>query len=319
MSNKKVSVIIPSNQEQFLSRTIKDVLAKAGGDIEVIPVCDGYRPPNEELVHDDRVKYLFKGENEGMRQAIADGVAMSTGTHIFKLDGHCLLSQNFDQVLAADCEPNWIVVPQRRRLDAENWCEQIQENPISKPHIDYERLSAPIDPLDFGGAGLNGRIWTERILERQGKPEYEIDRNMSFQGSAWFTTKSHFLTINPFDDKRWGTFWNEAQNLSFKTVLCDYLPYSQLKDPVGSVMINKRAFYCHLHKGKKYGRGYHLDKRQLKMGRDMAMKFYFGEKVWESQTRPLSYLIEQFFPLPEWTNELLDSLKLREREKGWNV
>ena len=41
----KVSVVIPSRGEQFLAPTVKDVLAKAAGNIEVIAVLDGYWPP----------------------------------------------------------------------------------------------------------------------------------------------------------------------------------------------------------------------------------------------------------------------------------
>jgi hypothetical protein len=316
----KVSVIIPSAGEQFLEQTIRDVLLKAKGDIEVIPVCDGYRPSNEELVRDERVKYLFKGKREGMRPAISDGVAMSTGGYIYKLDGHCLMGESFDTILKADCKPHWVVIPQRRRLDAENWCEQIQANPRAKPHVDYERLSAPTDVLDFGGPGLNGRIWTERILERQGYPEYDIDKNLSFQGSSWFTTREHFDKGKLTTDLRWGTFWNEAQLISFRTTLCDY-PNAQGDGIIGpgSVMTNKRTFFCHLHKGRQYGRGYKLDERELKKGRDMAMKFYWGERVWDDQKRPLSWLISQFMPLPEWDENMLDELRQRERKHGWNV
>lgn len=316
MSNNKVSVIIPARNERFLQKTVQDVLAKSKGDIEVIAVCDGYTPPKEEIVKDDRVVYLIKGESEGMKPAINDGVSISTGNFIYKLDGHCLLDEGFDVKLAADCEPNWIVIPQRRRLDAEKWCEQVPDNPKSKPNIDYERLSYPSDSLDWGGAGLNGRIWTERIHERK---DILIDRNMSFQGSSWFTTKLHFETAKLFEDERWGNFWNEAQQLSFRTQLCDYKEYKDLKDPIGAIMTNKKTFFCHLHKGKKYGRGYRLEESQLRSGRNMAMRFFDGEKVWEDQTRPLSYIIDLFFPLPEWDDEKLEALRERERKHGWNV
>lgn len=319
MSKVDVSIVIPARNEHFLQKTIQDVLAKAKGDVEVIAVCDGYAPPKNEIVKDDRVIYLIKGESEGMKPAIVDGVSIASGTYILKADGHTLWDKDFDVRLVADCEPNWVVIPQRRRLDAENWCEQIQENPIRKPNIDYERLSYPSDELDWGGAGLNGRIWTERILERQGKPEYDIDRNMSFQGSAWFCHKRHFEVAKLFEDERWSSFWNEAQQISFRTQLCDYKEYSQLKDPIGAIMTNKKTNFCHLHKGKKHGRGYRLEESLLRAGRNMAMKFFAGEKVWEDQTRPLSYIIDLFFPLPEWDNDKLDTLKEREREKGWNV
>ena len=52
----KLSVIIPSRNSQFLTKTIKDVLEKAEEDIEVIINVDENHP--EELVEDPRVQYF---------------------------------------------------------------------------------------------------------------------------------------------------------------------------------------------------------------------------------------------------------------------
>ena len=53
-----LTVIIPSKTEKFLQRTIQDVLEKATGDIEILPVLDGYTLPPEEIVTDPRVRYI---------------------------------------------------------------------------------------------------------------------------------------------------------------------------------------------------------------------------------------------------------------------
>lgn len=304
-----VSIVIPSRNERFLAPTIKDLLKNAKGDIQIIAVLDGYWPPSEEIINDKRVNYIHKGSPEGMRQGINSAAAIATGEYLMKIDGHCMVSPGFDLELAKNCKPNWVVIPRRKRLDAENWQVQIQENPKAKPDIDYEYLSYPDDPADFGGPGLNGRIWTERILERQNKPEFAIDKDMSFQGSCWFMPLAHFKACGFMDHQNWGPFWNEAQEMSFRSVLC--------KD--GQVMINKNVWYAHLHKGKKYGRGYRLDESALTMGRNMAMKFFAGERVWEDQKYPLSFLIEQFMPIPGWDAKKVEELKQREKDHGWNV
>lgn len=298
MSKPLVSVVIPARNERFLNPTIWDLLNKAKGEIEVIVHLDGYWP--EEVIQNDKVKYIHSGQPCGMRAGINKCVAIAQGDYILKSDGHVLWDEGFDVKLAKDMQPNWVVIPRRKRLDAEKWEEEI----TSKPDIDYERLSYPSDEADWGGAGLNGRIWTERIRDNK---NIMVDKNMSFQGSAWFMTKEHFNKCKLMDDDRWGEFWNEAQEISFRTVLCQE----------GTVMVNKNTFYCHLHKGKKWGRGYKLQESQLKAGRNMAMKFFAGEKVWKDQKKPLSYLIEQFMPLPEWDEEKLNKLKEREREHGW--
>lgn len=283
MSNR-VTIVIPSRNEQFLPHTIKDLLKNARGDIEIIAVLDGYWPPSEQIVNDPRVKYLHRGEPRGMRNGITSAVEIATGKYILKIDAHCMVSEGFDEVLKAHCENNWVVIPRRKRLDAENWC--IQD--VGKPDIDYEYLSFPDNPSDFGGPGFNGRIWTERILERLDKPEYDIDDNMSFQGSCWFMTKEHFKNMELMDEVNYGPFWSEAQEIGFKTFLSG-----------GSVKVNKKAWYAHLHKGKKYGRGYRLTNRTVEQGAMFSSKWVHNN-AWAKQTLPFHTMIEKFWPVPGW-------------------
>ena len=64
----KTSIAIPSRNEQFLTPTIKDLLAKARGDIEIIVALEGYWP--DEMVDDPRVHYIHSERPRGMRGAI---------------------------------------------------------------------------------------------------------------------------------------------------------------------------------------------------------------------------------------------------------
>lgn len=285
-----ISVIIPSRNEQFLPNTVEDLLAKAEGEIEIIVIMDGYwhDPP---LKTDPRVHIIHRGVSHGLRAGINAGVALAKGTYILKTDAHCLWQQGYDKELIDSHQSDWVVVPRRKRLDAENWCEQ----DVGKPDVDYEFLSFPDNPADFGGPGLNGRIWTERIRERLGNPEYDIDENMSFQGSAWFMSKEYFEYLELMDEANYGTFWNEAQELGMKSWLSG-----------GKVMTNKRTSYCHLHKGKTYGRGYSLDHSQLPIGAEYT-KRWIQNDAWDKQTIPFSWLIDRFSP-PTWPDNWRDLL-----------
>ena len=291
-----ISIIIPSRNEQFLSHTIKDLLKNAEGEIEIIAVLDGYWPPKDEIIENNKVIYLHKGKAEGMRQGINDGVAISSGEYLMKIDAHCMVDKGFDIKLEANCEDNWIVIPRRKRLDAEKW--EIED--VGKPDVDYNYLSFPDNPADFGGPGLNGRIWEQKALART-DPKYDIDEDLSFQGSCWFMTKKHFNNMEFMDYKNWGPFWNEAQELGLRTFLSG-----------GKVMRNKKTWYAHLHKGKKYGRGYFLDNRWSKMGTTRAMRYFAGEHVWHKQKHPLSWLLKKFMPLPQWTDKNISELVKRE-------
>lgn len=285
----KMSVLIPSRNEQFLIPTIQECFTKAGGDVEVVAVLEGYWPENWK---DVTAKYpnlhtIYHSEPKGLRTSINDAAAsaISRGAKfLFKLDAHCLLDEGYDVKLQADIEPNWIVIPRRLRLDAENWC--VYDD--GRPPIDYHYLSFPDNVKDFGGPGLNGKVWVERAKERFGKSEYDVDEELSSQGSAWMAHAKYFEELELMDFVNYGQFWCEAQELGFKAWLSG-----------GKMMVNKKTTYAHLHKGSKYGRGYHLPKEWLSLGATFTKKWLFNE-AWAKQTLPFKTLIERFWPVPTW-------------------
>lgn len=289
----KLSVLIPSRNERFLPQTIRDVFQKATGDVEVIVVLDGWWP-DPPLADRPGLILIHRTTPQGMRPAINAAAQIATGAYLLKTDAHCLFADGFDEVLKAACAEDWIMIPRRKRLDAEAWA--IQD--VGKPDVDYEYLTYPDNPADYGGPSMNGRIWTERIIARQ---EILIDDTPASQGSCWFMPKAYFHFLELMDAAGWGPFWCESQELAFKAILSG-----------GRYVVNKKTWYAHLHKGKTYGRGFHLDERWLKQGRNQAMRFFAGERVWHKQRYPLSSLIERFMPMPGWTAEAVDGLKRRE-------
>jgi glycosyltransferase involved in cell wall biosynthesis len=280
-----LSIVIPARNERFLAQTVEEVLGKSEGLIECIVILDGYWP-DPQLPEHPCLRIIHRGVSLGMRAGINAGVAIARGKYILKLDGHCMLDQGYDLKLAADCEKNWVVIPRRKRLDAENWT--IQES--RKIDVDYEYLSFPNDPGDFGGPGLNGKQWNERSFSRK---HVDIDENMSFQGSAWFMHRDYFYELELMDEQNYGPFWNEAQEIGLKCWLSG-----------GKVMTNKKTWYAHLHKGKKYGRGYTMSNAWLTQGAQYT-KRWLGPigSAWHKQTLPIDHLIERFWPIPSWPDD----------------
>jgi len=285
----KVSVIIPARNEVFLGKTIEDLLTKATGEIEIIAVLDGYWP-EPKIPDDDRLILIHRGSPLGMRAAINAAAAIAHGKYLMKCDAHCMFAPGFDEVLKADCEENWIVIPRRLRLDAENWC--IEESSKHKVPIDYEYLGAP------GYFGAKGNRWDERSRARLNDPKYIIDENMSFQGSCWFMTKNHFDNfLHGMSEEGYGTFVREAQEIGLKTWLGG-----------GKIMTNKKTWYAHLHKGPKYGRMYFIDKREKEKGNAYCDDFWFNNR-WTEALHDLAWLIERFWPVPSWTPELVEQVR----------
>lgn len=283
-----ISIIIPARNEIFLEKTIKDLLAKAVGEIEIIPILDGYWPT--EIVEDPRVIYLHRGEARGMRDGINSAASMARGKYLMKLDAHCMVAEGFDEILEADCDDDWIVIPRRHRLDAENWVITDEY----KPPIDYEYLSSP------GHHGAKGNKWDQRTIERMGKQEYMIDDNLTFQGSCWFMTKDHYINrLGGMSEEGYGSFVREAQEIGLKTWLGG-----------GRVVTNKKTWYAHLHKGPKYGRMYPLNKQETSAGDIYCDDFWFNNR-WTERKYDLAWLIEKFWPVPSWTPELIEQVRAK--------
>ena len=283
----KVSVIIPSRRERFLQQTIDDIFRNARGDIEVIAVHDGTEP-EVRLNHHPRLTQIFWNENKGMRAGINEAARIATGDYLLKSDGHCAFAEGFDEVLKADCDQDWIVIPRRYSLDAENWCRK-----PDKPPVDYHYLSYCFDkPADDVTVSMHGSVWRERAKERA---NILIDDEMSSQGSCWFTPRKYFLKrIGPLDDVNYGTFYQEAQEFGMKCWLSG-----------GRMVINKKTWYAHLHKGKTYGTGYGFTNAQWATWKEGALKakkftleFWAGNQ-WAERVHDFEWLINKFNP-PGW-------------------
>lgn len=276
MTKNLVSIIIPARNEKYLKQTIRDLLSKALGEIEIIVVLDGYWPLAEEIVDNLRVNYIHFAQAQGMRNAINSAVLLSKGQFILKIDAHCMVDTGYDVKLKEDCESNWVVVPRRYSLDVEKWTKK------NKVPISYMYLSAD----------LHGREWTEKNNDQalNTAHEHDIDDLMSFQGSCWFMHREYYDFLELMDEEHYGPFWYEAQEIGLKCWLSG-----------GRVVVNKKTWYAHWHKPKEVGRGYSLNGSR----QDEVTKYVEGWKsincsMWHKQIYDLIWLTERFKPVPGW-------------------
>ena len=161
-----------------------------------------------------------------------------------------------------------------------DWCL----TDTNKIDVDYEFLSYPPN------LGIKGNIWDERTRARLNKPEYDIDDQMSFQGSCYFMSRVHWNWLGGLDSTYYGEFAREAQEIGLKT---------WLGHPEGRVVINKKTWYAHLHKGHTYGRGYFLDKTEKDKG-DAYCNWFWFNNIWKDRIHDLTWLVRKFAPVPHW-------------------
>jgi glycosyltransferase involved in cell wall biosynthesis len=220
-----LSVIIPSYKDPLLHKTIDSLLTNAEGEIEVIPVLDGYWPETP-IVEDERVRILHLGKNRGMRGAINAGVRIAQGEFIMRSDEHCMFGKGYDVILTRDCKPNWIVTARRYYLDTEKW-EIMDISPV-----DYEKLK--IRDLGNGAKKFEGVVWNSRAKRRKNKM---IDETMAMQGSMWVMPKEWWeKVIVELDTKHYGTMYQDSHEMQFKTWKAG-----------GKLMVNKNTWFAHKH------------------------------------------------------------------------
>lgn len=288
-----LSVVIPSRNTDswpYTQRTIDDIFTNSTGEIEIIVVLDGYQP-NPPLKECKNLTVISNEKPLGMRTGINTAIALAKGKYVLKCDDHCAFGPGFDEILAADCEDNWIAIPSRYALNGELW--ERKYGPI-----DYLYLCYPFFKDNQFGYGFHGKKWygengfTGGYFDREKKFKHVlIDDCLAFQGSCWFTTKENFYRIGGMQTEGYGEFAQEAQELCFKTWLSG-----------GRVVVNKRTWYAHLHKNS---RGYHILRHHMIKSAIYSTDLWMNNK-WPGQIYPLKYLIDKFWPLELWPDNWYD-------------
>jgi len=223
-----LSVCIPNRNSPFLAKTIQDVLDNAGCEAEVIVNIDENWVNWE--VKDERVHYIHPSSPIGLRRAVNTCVAMAKGRYILKCDDHVAFGKDFGRILIENHKDNWVQIPRRYALDAENW--KIEERSDNKYPIDYMYLDFPRKGKAHDD-GMHGVPW-----KRPERDKYEIDDTPSMQGSCYFMTKDYFEnTLGGLSEEGYGQFAQESQEIGFKTWLGG-----------GALKVNKKTWYAHWHK-----------------------------------------------------------------------
>lgn len=259
------SIVIPSRNEKYLQKTVQGLLKSTRGIFEILIVLDGYWPKVEEIVLDDRVHYIHIPEPKGMRNAINVSVSVARGEYILKTDAHCMFAYGYDETLKENMVDDFVVVPRRYRLDPEKW-EIIQDH---RPPIDYMVLDN----------SLKGQEDRAKNLITDTLPK--IDFLMTSQGSCWFMKHNYYNHLELLDEKTYGPFYKEMQEIGLKCWLSG-----------GQMKVNKNTWYAHWHKTE--GRGYSLDKDADEMANKAMLGWKTDMTFWHKTKRPLVWLFKKF-------------------------
>lgn len=209
-----------------------------------------------------------------------------------KIDAHCSISSGWDEVLKADCEDNWIVVPRRYWLDVDSWYFKIDKN----GNIGYVDAMSFVYP--FSEPYKNRLTGRPDIARANRTASEDISEEMAFQGSCWFMHKEHFTKrIGGMSSEGYGTFAEEPEEIGLKT---------QLGPWEGKVMRNKRVWFAHWLKPKAYWTAHDTDERNA--GNRFSF-FHWWHNKWDKRVHDLEWLIDKFWPLQGWPEDWMKNVK----------
>jgi cephalosporin hydroxylase len=273
-----LSVLIPSRNEQYLEKTILDVLSNATGDIEILAVLDGYIPEPQIVINDSRVKFIYNETSIGQRASINQAARQAQGKYILKLDAHCMVAPGFDTTLAKDCEYDWTVVPTMYVLDINNWTPKLHKK------TNYMYISSPTADPPFRAKYFEGR----RVDNRQREPRNDkmIDDTMACMGPCWFMHKERFFEQGGCDEEH-GSWGAQSIEVSLKAWLSG-----------GSLKVNKNTWFAHWFRNGGLTFPYPNPGSAQEKARQYSRDLWLNDK-WPLAKRKLQWVVDKFSP-PGW-------------------
>lgn len=305
-----LSILIPARNEPYLNETINSILENSQADTEIIAVLDGYWP-NPGIPDNPRVTLLHYTESIGQRAAANVAAKISTAPYVMKLDAHCAVAPGFDKILLEDIQLGWCIVPTMRNLHVFDWvCTVCNWRKYQGPTIEVcPQCGAPVQkqmvwhpkPSPQSRAFcFDPEPHFQYFKEFNKRPEVKGDltETMSLQGSCFMMARQMYFDLNVCDES-FGSWGSQGIEVACKVWLSE-----------GRVMCDNRTWYAHLFRtqGGDFGFPYHLDGRQVEAAKARARELFF-EGRWDRATKPLSWLVEKFWPVPHWTESDLERLK----------
>ena len=320
-----LSVLIAARNEEWLSRTIDDVLKNARAETEVIAVLDGEwaDPP---IPDHPRVRLTHSATVVGQRGAINLAARMSQATYLMKLDAHCSVDEGFDvKLIEADREigrPDLMQIPAMKNWHVFTWkCQacKVETYQGPKPQTCAQcKAAGPFERMIIWqprrkkfatstSPGEGGEVRTEywafdhnlkfcywSAYKNRPEAQHDLADVMSNIGACFFLRRSYYDAIDGLDENH-GSWGQVGQELSCKVWLGG-----------GRQIVNKRTWFGHLFRtqgpsgsGEAFSFPYPMSGAAQDRAHKYAQEIWYSNG-WKKQIHPLSWLVDRFKPAPGW-------------------
>lgn len=292
-----LTIIIPSRQEEFLQRTIEDILENIEGNTEIIAVLDGALPNPPLTVEDDRLILVYHPQSVGQRAAANGAARIANGKYIMKVDAHCAFDKGFDVKMVTNMKDNWTMVPVMRNLHVFNWvCPDGHERYQGKPgpckecgkpttqDVVWIPKTNPSSKAYRFDKTMHFQYWGDWARRQTG----DLTTTMSLQGSCFMVTKKKWFELDICSEEfhSWG---QQGVEVACKTWLSG-----------GEVIVNRHTWYAHMFRvGDFSGFPYHNPQDKVNENREMSRQMFQHDK-WPLAIHSFQWLMDKFNP-PGWT------------------
>ena len=321
---KALSVIVAGRNEQFMANTVNDVLEHSGPETEVICVADGYWPP-PGLEDHPRLQMIHFSESVGQRAATNAGAQLSNAKYIMKLDAHCATDEGFDEKMMAKMQPDWTMIPAMHRLWVFDWgCDGCGEREYqgSKPksckecggtefymHMVWQPRTQydPTVSWRFDST-LHFQYWRKyhRRPEVREEAKAGIIETMSCIGCAWMMERERYWELGGMDEGH-GSWGQMGTELACKAWLSG-----------GKMVTCLDTWIAHMFRTNNFSKNgesswpYPMSQKQIDAARKHSRKMWLQNR-WPKQKRPLSWMLEHFWPVEGWEESDLKNQKERDK------
>ena len=116
----ELSILIPSRNEQFVAKTVENIIENKKGNTEILIGLDENWADPGIPDHPD-VTIIKYPESIGQRGITNQLCKLSKAKYVMKSDAHCAFDEGFDVKLMADMEDDMTMIPALYNLHAFDW------------------------------------------------------------------------------------------------------------------------------------------------------------------------------------------------------
>lgn len=308
-----VSILIPARNEEWLARTVQDLLDHSTSDFEILVGLDGAPTVSPIPVH-DRVRIVRYHTSIGQRAMTNELCRIAKGKYVAKVDAHCAFRHGWDTSMLQCFKDNGddiTAVPIMRNLHVFDWV-------CAKGHRRYQGPSGVCtecgEPTEKDVVWIGKRnpqstsyrfdteMHFQYFHEYAKRKDTPYSETMSLQGSFFMLTREKYWGLN-ICDETFGSWGAQGTEVACKTWLSG-----------GRCIVNHNTWYAHLFRtqGGDFSFPYKQDNKQVADARKLSQKLFLDNE-WPLQKKPLIWLVDKFEPVPGWhdgtDNGMLDRIR----------